>query len=584
MREQEMVICRCCGAYLNMNCPPDDNGVWICCICEEKNVVPANFSTSKKSGSLTSQVFEHRQRTAGYGRVPVIDEGESDTECSEKTVILLDANLPPEEVKAVTCHLTSLKLKNVGLVIFSNLIHVYQVSLKGIASADVYSPTLHPLESGVDIGERLYFGDWDAVQYCVDVFFGTSGLGPPSNSEEPLSRHEYLKMKKQERLEKQKSSGATRLDGFDPNQSAAFLHRTRRNTVRTVNRKRLRCTGDAVSFASEMITASGSTTGRVYLFTNGCCNIGRDISFKPNLSDGNELDPTQQQILADNLYQLGKDAFMNGIGIDIFCIGNDVLDVQSLLCLVKASGGYVLSYASYNNVDFQRDFPYVCYETRMSRAVCNILDSDKMMISAMSDPNRWNTLSGVVVDIRMSRYFVPRLCHGPFTVFNECQCPLPNERGAFSSSQSSAKSKNFPQMKASSTKEMNSFITQMQLGRFDPKVSISIILQNEFDIPEGGSLFFQFVSRYIEGSDLVTRVCTQKICTSSDTDTYMSTLNTEVTSLLLAKEAAYSVMVKTDGDEGYLTQSEIEKNIHSVKNNIDFTVSKIAAMHGSYNG
>jgi hypothetical protein len=436
----------------------------------------------------------------------------------------------------------------------------------------------------MDIGDRLYFGDWDAVQYCADVFYGTSGLGPPSNSEQPMSRHEYLKMKKYERLEKQNGSGETKFDGFDPKQTATLLHKARSNKVRTVNRKRLRCTGDAVLFASEMITASGSKSGRVYLFTNGCCNIGQDTSFKSNASVGNELDPTQQQVAADNLDQLGKDAFMKGIGIDVFCIGNDVLNIQTLLSLVRSSGGYVLSYTSYHSVDFQRDFSYVCLETRMSRAVCNILDADKTMISTMNDPNRFNTLNGVVVDVRMSKYCVPRLCHGPFTVFDECQCPLPNERGAFLSSQSSAKSKNVPQRKVLSVKAMNSFVTQMQLGRFDPKLSISIILQNEFDIPEDSSVFFQFVSRFIEGSDLVTRVYTQKICTSYDTNTCLQTLDIEVTSVLLAKEAAYSATSRTDEGNLSLGQSEIEKNILRAKNNLDFTVNNITSTHGSYDG
>jgi len=585
--EQEMIICRSCGAYINMYSLPDENGVWICCVCEEKNAIP--ISTTKKWNNLTSPVFEHRQRAAGNDKVGIVDDAESNTECSEKIVIVLDANLPPEEVKAVLFHLLSLKLENVGLVIFSNLILVYQVGLKGIASADVYSPTLHPLESGMNIGERFYFGDWDEVEYCANVFYGTttsgSGVGQSSDlNEQPLSRHDYLKMKKDKRLEKQKDSRETKFDGFDPNQTAELLRKAQNNKVHTVNRKRLRCTGDAVSFASQMIHASGSKIGRIYLFTNGCCNIGQEISVKPNELVGNDLDPTQQQVVADNLYRLGKEAFMKGIGIDVFCIGNDVMNIHSLLSLVKPSGGYVLSYASYRNVGFQRDLSVVCVETKMSRAVCRILDTDKMMISAMSDPKRFNTLNGVVVDVRMSRYCVPRICHGPFALYDECQCPLPNERGAFSASVSSAKSKNMPPTEIPSAKVRDSFVTQLQLGRVDPRVSISIILQNEFDIPEGSSVFFQFVSRYVEGDDLVTRVATQSIGASNDTYIYMQSLNIDVTSVLLAKEAAHSAMARTDDGNLYLGQSEIETTILRAKNDLDFTVHKITTTHGSYDG
>jgi len=428
-----MNICLTCGSYLNLYCPHDEaTGIWTCSICQAKN---AALETVFHSAAFYCNIVEYRQTAAeavsdggdhrqrdrdhhGDRQRDIIEEPSNANNNNDPIMIVLDANLPPKEVAAILKHTAALHLQNVGLVIFSNMIHVYQIGLKGIASADVYSPTLHPIDSGVEVGERMYFGSWDQVEYCANVYFGTSGFESEiytrNSIKKPVSRQEMLKLKREARLQKETDAKCKHFDGFDSNKVAELIMAARARNKHKSQRECVRCTGEAAAYAVHLINAMESQTGRVIMFTNGCCNIGKGSVVANDENDngnsirrGDVLDPERMQNASEYLYSLGEEAFTSGVGIDVFCSGNSALGAQALLALVKSSGGYVLNHSCFEDDVFNQNVKFVCGETCMSRASSDNTDVDAVGLR-MASPHRMNLLNGVVVDLRMPRYVESR--------------------------------------------------------------------------------------------------------------------------------------------------------------------------------
>ena len=127
LNEQDMYLCLTCGAYLNLYTEPEkESGVWICCICQARNVVPTSIMLN--SQVLQCPIIEFRQRAAGTDNDTAIDTNDIERTSESATMIVIDANIPPAEVKAILKQLACLKIENVGLVIFSKMIHVYYYS------------------------------------------------------------------------------------------------------------------------------------------------------------------------------------------------------------------------------------------------------------------------------------------------------------------------------------------------------------------------------------------------------------------------------------------------------------------------
>jgi len=571
---------------LNLYTPPEnDAGIWICCICQARNAVPTN--TALDARLLQSPIIEYRQKAAGTDNDTAdIDTNDCGKMSKSATMIVIDANIPPVEVKAVINHLASLKLENVGLVIFSKMIHVYQIGLKGIASADIYSPTLDPIDAGEEMADRMYFGCMDEVDYCADAFFGTSSftLATSSDNKNALSRKEILKMKRENRLRNQTMNSDNGFDAFDPSKTAELLKEVRKANEHKSHRDLRRCTLEAVSYAVHLIR----TGGRVLLFTNGCCNVGQgsiavdeDSFDRPN-RHGDTVDFEKMAIAAEQMRSLGSDAFKDGIGIDVFCSGNSFLGSQAFLGLVKSSSGYVLSHSSFEDTSFQRNVSYICCETQMSQAISSSSHSNSdESIQSMASPHRMNMLNGVIMDVRMSSHVVPKLMHGPGIVIHDFQCPLPNERATFASCSAVAATKGLPTSNLPCLKTIDKVLTQIKMGRLDATSSISVIIQAEKSIPEHSFVYFQFVTRYIEKTDLVTRISTNRISVSNNPLDFIQSLNIQLTSVLLGKEAAFRSMAMNQSEEGdvsniALAQRDIESRTFSSSNDLAWTTHGIS--------
>jgi hypothetical protein len=316
----EMNMCLTCGSFMNTYTPIDESGKWTCSICYAPNPAPPGISSSK---IFSAPTVEYHQVAAHNAPNNNLDGQLPNGEHSEDpTVIAIDANIPPKEVSALLKYLSALKLDNVALMIFSNMMHVYQIGLKGIASADIYSPTLDPEESGLESDERMYFGSFEEVEYCANVFFGTSGLLTPTdpdhmlqpltmNQQQTMSRTEMLRKKREARMKK--NTSMKRFDGFDPNAAAQFIKAFRSDQEHTSQRDGSRCTGEAAQYALHLLNGTKSKTGRILMFTNGCCNVGKG-SIVTEASPGNDiLDPEQAQNSASFMHSVGESAFNSGV-------------------------------------------------------------------------------------------------------------------------------------------------------------------------------------------------------------------------------------------------------------------------------
>jgi hypothetical protein len=496
LKEKDMNMCTNCLAYLNLYCTFDElTGKWICPICKSENVAPlSTFRQEDESGSLimSSQIVEYCQTAAGCDDDDDNDIGHNDNhgnneygyntnsrnDISNVTIIVLDGNLPPNEVQSILSNLSSILSKDknqmIGLIIYTSIVHIYQVGMQGIiASADIYSSSMHNVdivddkyeyenklendynETSVLEDDRMYLGSWDQVKFCANVYFDlnvtsddtdakantgtaqekkekdeeqskeniTSNLRKEvgqnndhsttnTNEKKPSSRREMLRLKREERLNKNKVSYLD-LDDCTPEQAAEWIGKLgfkkknkNNNSYATISNLKQRCTGEAVAYGLSLVSSlEDRCNGRVLLFTDGCTNVGRGNVTKSGITSnfmhkgGDIIDPEQMEYASHYFDSLGRQGFKNGIGIDVFCSGTSTtLGTQVFLSLVKSSAGYVLSHTSFEGDQFKSNLEYVLAATHMSWTKNQDIESMRMGLACK---NWMNVINGCVVDLRM---------------------------------------------------------------------------------------------------------------------------------------------------------------------------------------
>ncbi len=231
------VICLTCLAYMNLySLVEESTGVWTCSLCGEQNVAPENLFRTDSSSSkanislaLVAPVVEYRQQvnlvTPQGGAMPN----------SQSYTLVLDGNLPCEEVKAVATTMQKLLLEQVArgvhvqvaLVIFDQAVSIYQLGITGMASADVYTPIQEDNEELYEemlvqrrlrMENRSYFvqvtsnDDLATLWLCLSAVYGIQvqqvnggETEQSSKQKEPLSRKEKLRLRKEARLRKELS-------------------------------------------------------------------------------------------------------------------------------------------------------------------------------------------------------------------------------------------------------------------------------------------------------------------------------------------------------------------------------------------
>jgi hypothetical protein len=97
---------------------------------------------------------------------------------------------------------------------------------------------------------------------------------------------------------------------------------------------------------------------------------------------------------------------------------------------------------------------------------------------------------------------------------------------------------------------LESSLTRIRLGRFDPLSTFSVMLGLNDFFQHDEYAFFQCTVRYVDqdGQTLVSRVTTHRLSVASDVGEFLEAIDEEVVPVLLGKEAVYRSMFGRDAD------------------------------------
>ena len=129
---------------------------------------------------------------------------------------------------------------------------------------------------------------------------------------------------------------------------------------------------------------------------------------------------------------------------------------------------------------------------------------------------------------------------------------------------------------------MDATRTRLQLGRFDPKSTVSVMIQIDKKLQSKDAVF-QFIMRYAnphDASDFITRVISQRleVVHKDYGSQFFDSLEKDTLSVLLAKEAAYRCMVHDIGrsqEDLTYDHEEIEELVLRTQEELDTTCHRI---------
>jgi len=419
------VLCLTCLAYCNLFATFDlATGVWICPLCEAKNVAPTeSFSLNGPlSPVLVSPALEFRQS------FPNSCSHDLDV-CN--VVFVLDANLPCNEAQAVGSVARSILAEiadapcqiNLGLIVFGKDVSIYQLGVYGMASADVFANHTGLTED--HLNDRSYLmtvekgdTDLDSLLRCISAVYGVAVSTEndendnSGNSPAPVSRMDQLRQRKEERLRRQQASSS----GGGGASSAEETHFSLAKSPWTMAKEKAkaatprRCTGEAVQCAIDLATAGSSNearTSRILLFTNGCPNFGdgtvvsSDVAVTSATNDSKSapdaVDPPSLARAVQYFDIIARSASEAGVGIDVLCSGSLELALPAYQALVEPSAGYVLPHETFASAHLQHNLGYLLKHTFVSTAPLQ----DDANAATSSQNEVW--MEGCVIDIRMSK-------------------------------------------------------------------------------------------------------------------------------------------------------------------------------------
>jgi len=366
------------------------NGVWICNLCGNRNVSPVEEEGGGRCHKryLNEVLAKQQERNDNHDDdgfemseevyVKLLSSrkkaqrGQSLASGAPKNstsyVFVVDANIATEEVMHIRNAIEDV-LKTlvedaspevedikVGLVVFQKSVSVYQVGLRGIASADVIcagdddddndnndnnaansefqsfdgssdsQPECNESRDSVNhrdlfqTSNSIYFtsivDDSNAIEEFLHVLTASCGGDSLVDSHghrsvvKKLSRSEILRLRREARKK-------------DGGNGAKFSNIEKAQVSRTPARNEFRCTGKAMEVALDLAMSAGCVSGRVILFNSGMVNVG----------PGSMVDPygpkcytqrVETSVLiesSDFFRELGSMGIENGIGVDVLCSG-----------------------------------------------------------------------------------------------------------------------------------------------------------------------------------------------------------------------------------------------------------------------
>jgi Sec23/Sec24 trunk domain/Sec23/Sec24 zinc finger len=451
------VLCLACLSYLHLFAQiRESDGTWVCELCGSRNVAPpaassessGNSNSSGRFRNVCSPAVEYRQKmpaSAGSRQASAPSalfpaSSSSPTTMNEAAaaaaagphsttlVIVMDENLPLADAQAVAAALqqhfasasaSTQRRTRVGLVVFGRSITVYQLGLSsGIAVGDVY--TSHRALDEARLRTRPYLLDvasnpLRSLMRCLSSVYGiviqdsASSLshthdGAAENRDQPMSRLEMLKRRKEARILRQQQEQEQHPSSAVPTQSPWEQRKEQQKSARPA----FRCVGEALQVAIDLATVDvdPSRTSRILLFTNGCPNYGDGSVVSsvagtgggsmlsqqpyPPRRTADVLDPLQLQRSVEFFRVLSRAGCEVGVAVDVFCCGALELALPAYHAIVEASSGYVLSSLSFADPQFVYNLQHVLQHTFVSGLHGTPLRDE-------------NWIDGCIVDVRTPR-------------------------------------------------------------------------------------------------------------------------------------------------------------------------------------
>lgn len=376
-------ICISCLAYVNMYANivhlKENREYWVCPFCHTRNAV----RSTPDEVALISPIVEYRQ---------ILEKTDDILPKQQVSIMLvIDSNLPKEEVKAIGKMIEDLvrsssKTWKIGLMVFDTQVSVYQLGTSsGLASCQVFLDNKDLIDD-----PSFYLLTKSSVDPLWRALGARFGFSSSSNQKTPApvkSRLQMLKERKEARLlaNQQQQGGGGEDDPIGVTTASPWI------VAPTTNTAYPRATGLAIQCALDM-AISGT---RIWLFTNGC----------PNLGDGSVIDAESHDI-AD--YKLARaisffrmvGQSVDSVAVDVFCSGALELALPAYQALVEASGGYAISHDTFTTPHLLQNASYVLNRTSMSLGLFREEETDERTMP--TELESW--LEGCTVDIRMSRY------------------------------------------------------------------------------------------------------------------------------------------------------------------------------------
>lgn len=594
------VTCLTCLAYLNLYADFDElTSIWKCPLCGASNVAPENSLRPDHRHHLSPVVVqpavEFRQRVV-----------EQPADTASTVIIVMDENLTRADAAAVGTSIQAIlaelasetagKLR-VGLVVFGRSVTVYQLGLSGMmASGDVFSE--HSEMTVERLRRRQYLADVDSSLHCLwrcfAAVYGIALEDENINGNVPQSRLERLKQRKAARLWRQQESQA-------PDSASAPVKSpwTVAREHAKASAQPYRAVGEAIQVAIDLSTGDPdrpSRTSRILLFTNGCPNYGdgsvvcRDTEAPERTrrhshkAKADILDPAKVVRATEYFGIIARAASELAIAIDVLCTGAGELALPVYQALVEPSSGYVLPHASLAEEQLRSNLDYVLRQTFVTGLNC-LADSESSSGSASSLRDE-NWVDGCIIDFRMPSFVTPTHLVGPGELQDDSRNLLANERSSFAIGAALAAGKQMTTNNLPSMDLVDSTMTRIRMGRFDPVSTFSVMLQvNEFFQNEPHAMF-QCVVRYVDrdGCSLVTRVYTNRMPMAKDTSEWLDVLDEDVTPVLLGKEAVYRAMFgremgSADEPETALDALQLESLAYDAQRDLDATIQRISGAY-----
>jgi hypothetical protein len=144
-------------------------------------------------------------------------------------------------------------------------------------------------------------------------------------------------------------------------------------------------------------------------------------------------------------------------------------------------------------------------------------------------------------------------------------------------------SKGHPTNHLPSEDMLETTLSRIRLGRFDPLSTVSVMLQiNEGFHPADHFAFFQCVARFVDhdGTTLITRVSTHRLPVARNIYDFLDAMDDDVVPVVLGKEAVYRSMqgreISDDPDIVALDPGHMEFLSYQAQKDLDATIQRVS--------